>query len=75
MDSSEAKVFINNFLNGLKVFVNTLKKLFMNIVNYLKDYIIKKNNKNNKNKRIIYLIKHSKKYRIRMKNLRRLMRC
>ncbi|WP_283705102.1 hypothetical protein [Clostridium perfringens] len=72
MDSDKVKSFISNLVNRLNTFINTIKKLFMNIVNYLKDYIIKKNNKN---KRIVYLIKHSKKYRIRKKNLHRLMRC
>ncbi|EGS9997849.1 hypothetical protein I9Y31_000022 [Clostridium perfringens] len=72
MDSDKVKNFISNLVNRLKVFINTVKKLVMNIVNYLKYYI---NKKNKKNKRVIYLIKHSKKYRIRKKNLHRLMRC
>lgn len=69
MDSDKLINFIFKLVEGMKAFVNTAKRLFMDMVTYTKDCL------NKGNKRVIYLIRHSKKYRIRKKNVHRLMRC
>lgn len=69
MDNNAFKEFMDDFVNTIKSIWGYIKKLASQLFNYLKRFSDKKN------KRLVYLSIHSKKYRVRKKNIHRLMRC
>ena len=62
---------IDTIVDIIKRISELFKKFTNEIFNYLKEFVIKAN----ANRKVFYLVKNSKKYRIRKKNIHRLMRC